>query len=63
MCTNTHTLFLLRLYLTAPIIKIYKTTNVPDTVFHKSMKLGLLPGINEVRAWKGRKNCIIFTFH
>ena len=50
MCTKTHTLFLLRHYLIAPIIKIYKTTNVPDMVFHTDMKLGLLPGLNEVRA-------------
>jgi len=63
MYTNTRTLFLLRHYLIAPIIKIYKTTNFPDMVFRTGMKLGLLPGINEVSAWTGRKNCIIFTFH
>ena len=47
----------------APIIKIYKTTNVPDMVFHIGMKLGLLPGMNEVKAWRERENCIIFIFH
>lgn len=50
MCKNTHTLFLLRRFIMAPIIKIYKTTNVPDMVFHIGMKLGLLPGMNEVKA-------------